>query len=180
MIRIFILLCFTVQLSSQINLPRSTPSAEGVDAAQLMAFVDAAQKSSGLEFHSIMILRNGKVISEGYWSPYSKDFKHTMYSVSKSFTATAVGLLQAEGKINVHEKVISFFPDKLPSAISENLSQLSIHHLLTMSVGMAKEPGLAMVGDDWVKDFLAVNIDYPPGSRFLYNSAATYMLSAIV
>ena len=174
---LFLLLSF--QLLGQKNLPVSTPEAEGVSSEQIISFLNAAN-SSGLEFHSIMIVRNGKKIVEGWWNPYRPDLKHTMYSVSKSFTATAIGLLQAEGKINVHDKVISFFPDQLPAQISENLSKLSVHHLLMMSVGMAKEPGLTMVGDDWVKSFLSFNIDYEPGSRFLYNSAATYMLSAIL
>ncbi len=179
MVRILLLVFLTASLYGQGTFPKSTPEAEGVSSSQISNFIDAAN-SSGLEFHSLMILKNGKKIAEGWWSPYGPNLKHTMYSVSKSFTATAIGLLQEEGKINVKDKVISFFPDKLPENVSENLSKLSIHHLLTMSVGMAKEPGLSMVGDDWVKGFLASTYDYEPGSRFLYNSAATYMLSAIV
>jgi CubicO group peptidase (beta-lactamase class C family) len=179
MFRIFLFVIISSTLLAQTPLPISTPEAEGIGSEKIISFLDAAN-NSGLEFHSIMIVRNGKKIAEGWWKPYGKDTKHMMYSVSKSFTATAIGLLQSEGKINVHDKVISFFPDQLPPSVSENLAKMSIQHLLIMSVGMAKEPGLSMVGDDWVKSFLATKIDYEPGTRFLYNSAATYVLSAIV
>src|SRR5436305_408768 len=94
-------------------LQRSSPEAEGVSSEGITGFLDAASKSKH-EFHSFMFLRHGKVIAEGWWNPYRADLKHTMYSVSKSFTATAVGFAVSEGKLNVNDKVISFFPNDLP------------------------------------------------------------------
>ena len=77
--------------------------------------------------------------------------------------------------------VISFFPDKLPDKISDNLAALKVKHLLTMSVGNEKEPTHAVVEtEDWVRTFLAQSITHEPGTVFLYNSVATYMCSAIV
>lgn len=131
--------------------------------------------------HSIMILRHGKVITEGWWSPYRPDLKHTLYSLSKSFTSTAIGFAVAEKKLTVNDKVISFFPDKLPQTVSENLAQLTIKDLLSMSVGQAPDPSFAVVPtDDWIKTFFSITIQHKPGSVFLYNSMATYMLSAII
>ncbi|GAO42593.1 ChbG/HpnK family deacetylase [Flavihumibacter petaseus] len=167
-------------LSAQTSLPRSTPEAEGVASADISRLLDAMEGSTH-QFHSLMILRHGKVITEGWWKPYDKDLVHTMYSVSKSFTATAIGFLVAEKKITVDDKVISFFPDDLPDTVSVNLKSLRIRDLLTMSVGHATEPTFATVSNDnWVKAFLAWPVQYMPGSKFLYNSLATYMLSAIV
>lgn len=161
------------------SLPRSTPEAEGVSSARLMAFIDTLNKSQH-EFHSMMILRHGKVIMEGWWKPFAPDLLHTMYSCSKSFTATAIGFLVAEKKLTVEDKVISFFPEELPDSISPNLRALRVRDLLSMSVGMAKEPSHLGGTENWVKGFLAWPIDYVPGTKFLYNSLATYMLSAIV
>jgi CubicO group peptidase (beta-lactamase class C family) len=175
---LFLFLSF--QLGSQTILPRSTPEEQGVSSKGIMEFLDAIGKSKH-EMHSIMILRHGKVIAEGWWSPYRSDLKHTLYSLSKSFTSTAVGFAVAEGKLSVNDKVISFFPDKLPEKISENLSQLSIKDLLSMSAGQAPDPSFAVAPtDDWIKTFFATPILNKPGSVFLYNSMATYMLSAIV
>ncbi len=164
-----------------LALPRSTPEAEGVSSLQLLRFVNAADKSD-VEFHSMMILRNGKVIAEGWWTPYRRDLKHTMYSVSKSWTSTAIGFAVAEKLITVEDPVIKFFADQLPDTVSDELKELKIKHLLTMSVGHDPDPTFSIVSsaDNWVKAFLATKIDNKPGSRFLYNTTATYMLSAII
>lgn len=86
-----LLLFISAGLWAQPSLPRSTPEAEGVSSQNIINFLDAAATSDH-EFHSIMILRHGKVVAEGWWHPYGPDIKHTMYSVSKSFAATAIGL----------------------------------------------------------------------------------------
>jgi CubicO group peptidase (beta-lactamase class C family) len=162
------------------TLPRSTPEAEGVSGAGILAFLDGVKRSKH-ELHSFMLVRHGKVIAEGWWSPYAPEVNHTMYSMSKSFTSSAVGFAVTEGKLRVEDRVVSFFPKDRPEQVSENLAALRVKDLLTMSVGDAKEPTQDMVKEEnWVKTFLAAPITHPPGSTFMYNSGATYMLSAIV
>ena len=176
---VFLFLSF--QLSAQtFSLPRSTPEEEGVSSKGIIDFLDAIARTNH-EMHSIMILRHGKVVAEGWWDPYRPDLKHTLYSLSKSFTSTAVGFAVADKKLSVNDKVTSFFPDKLPATVSENLAQLTIKDLLSMSAGQAPDPSFAVVpGEDWIKAFFSIPIQNKPGSVFLYNSMATYMLSAIV
>lgn len=162
------------------TLLRSRPEKEGVAAAGIMDFLDAAAQAK-FELHSFMMLRHGKVIAEGWWEPYGRDFVHTMYSMSKSFTSTAVGFAVAEGLLSVEEKVISFFPQDLPEKVSDNLAAMQVKHLLTMSTGNETEPtGTVVKEQNWVRTFLAQNFSHAPGSVFMYNSAATYMCSAIV
>ncbi|HEY1170282.1 MAG TPA: serine hydrolase [Verrucomicrobiae bacterium] len=162
------------------SLPRSTPEAQGVSSTGIQSFLDAIAKSNH-ELHSFMMLRHGHVIAEGWWAPYGPEYVHTMYSMSKSFTSTAVGFAVAEGRLTVEDKVISFFPNDLPDKISDNLAALRVKDLLTMSVGNEKEPtGVTVASENWVKTFLAQPITNKPGTVFLYNSAATYMCSAIV
>lgn len=178
----FFVICFHA-IAQTGSLPRSTPEKEGVSSAAIAKFIDAASaaQKDGIEFHSFMVLRHGKVIAEGWWNPYAPTLKHTLYSVSKSFTATAIGFAVAEKRLTVDDKVISFFPGQLPDTISENLKALRIKDLLTMSVGHEKEyTGEVIATDDWVKTFLSKPIAFTPGTKFLYNTAATYMLSAIV
>jgi CubicO group peptidase (beta-lactamase class C family) len=163
------------------SLPRSVPEAEGVSSQGILDFLNAAAKSRN-EFHSIMFLRHGKVIAEGWWNPYKPELKHTLYSTSKSFTATAVGLAVSEKRLSVDDKVIYFFPDLLPDTLSPFLSELKIKDLLSMTAGMDPDPTfrIAVSDSNWVKAFLSVPIINKPGTKFLYNSLATYMLSAIV
>ena len=162
-------------------LPRSVPEAEGVSSNDIIQFLDAASKSK-TEFHSFMLVRHGKVIAEGWWNPYRPDLRHTMYSCSKSFTATAVGFAVQEKKLSLNDKVISFFPHDLPDTVSKYLSQLTVKDVLIMSDGQEPDP-TGTVGSkysNWRKGFLATPIVHEPGSVFLYNSLGTYMLSAIV
>jgi CubicO group peptidase (beta-lactamase class C family) len=162
------------------SLPRSTPEAEGVASSGIQSFLDAIAQSKH-EFHSFMLVRHGNVIAEGWWAPYGPRYVHTMYSMSKSFTSTAVGFAVKEGRLSVDENVLSFFPESRPAQISENLAALRVKDLLTMSVGNEKEPtGAVVQSKNWVETFLAQPITHKPGTVFLYNSAATYMCSAIV
>jgi CubicO group peptidase (beta-lactamase class C family) len=163
------------------GLPRSTPESEGVSSEGIRNFLDAAAVSS-TEFHSFMFLRHGRVIAEGWWDPYRPDLRHTLYSTSKSFTSTAVGLAVNEGLLNVEDKVVSFFPDELPDTVSPWLAKLTVKDLLTMSAGQDPDPTRLITSADsnWIGSFLACPIVNEPGTRFLYNSMATYMLSAIV
>jgi hypothetical protein len=162
------------------GLARSNPAKEGVAASGILDFLEGIEKAK-LELHSFMMLRHGKVIAEGWWEPYGAQFVHTMYSMSKSFTSTAVGFAVSEGKLSVEDKVTKFFPDDLPEKISPNLAAMRVKHLLTMSTGNEKEPtGVMIKEQNWAKAFLAQNFAHEPGSVFMYNSAATYMCSAIV
>ena len=162
------------------QLPRSTPEAEGVASAGILAFLDAMAAAKH-ELHSFMIVRHGHVIAEGWWSPYAPQFNHTMYSMSKSFTSTAVGFAVAEGRLTVDDKVVSFFPNDLPDKVSDPLAALRVKDLLSMAVGHAKDPTFEVVKqENWVKAFLDWPIPHAPGTKFVYNSAATYMCSAIV
>jgi len=173
--------CRTTPRAAVANkLPRSTPEAEGVSTAGILAFLEAVRRSKH-ELHSFMLVRHGRVVAEGWWSPYGPEFNHSLYSLSKSFTSTAVGFTVAEGRLRVEDRVGSLFPHDLPEPVSEHLAALRVRDLLTMSVGNAPEPTRTMVEQhNWVKAFLRWPIPNPPGTQFLYNSAATYMLSAIV
>lgn len=162
-------------------LPRSSFAAEKVDGKAITKYLEAVKKA-GQDLHSLMILRHGKVVSENWFADNAANKPHALHSVSKTFTATAVGFAVAEGKLKVTDKVVSFFPDKLPAEVSDNLKALEVRHLLTMSSGHDVEPGnIRNAADaDWVQGFLAAPFVHKPGTFFVYNSLGTYMLSAIV
>lgn len=80
-----------------------------------------------------MVVRNGHVVAEGWWAPYRADRKHTLYSLSKSITATAVGLAVGERRLTVEDTVVSFFPDDVPANADPKLARMKVKHLLTMA-----------------------------------------------
>lgn len=165
----------------QMSLPRSTPAQQGVHAQRVIDFVDGV-KAADLELHSLMIVRHGHVIAEGFWQPYAAQLPHMLFSLSKSFTSTAVGLAIAEGRLALDDLVLSFFSDEVPKDISTNLAAMRVRDLLTMSTGHQEEPRLRQGATDenWVRAFFAATVEYAPGTHFVYNSGATYILSAIV
>ena len=160
-----------------INLPRAeTP--DSVASAMDGFFQKAADDS--LDIHSVMIVKDGQVIFSRWQSEGVDTVPHVLHSVSKTFTATAVGLAIADGKMALTEKVIDYFPDKLPAEVSDNLKAMTVRDLLTMSCGHDVEPSFRNAEQDWVTAFLAHPVVHEPGTFYLYNSLGTYMLSAIV
>jgi CubicO group peptidase (beta-lactamase class C family) len=159
-------------------LPRSTPEAQGVSSAELRAFVEAADQRVDT-MHSFMLLRHGHVVAECWWGPESAERPHVLYSLSKSFTSTAVGLAVAEGKLSIDDPVLKFFADDAPPHPSDKMKAMRVRDLLTMSTGHQTEPKFTP-DEPWVKSFLAHPVEHKPGTHFQYNSPATYLCSAIV
>jgi len=163
-------------------LPRSAPEQQGIPSAAITAFTKAAQKSIQ-SLHSFMLLRHGKVVAEGWWYPYRPEAPHMLFSLSKSFTSTAVGFAVAEGRLSVDDKVLSFFPEDAPKKVSANLAAMKVRHLLSMSTGHdqdATERTLRRKDRNAARAFLSLPVEHEPGTHFVYNSAASFMLSAIV
>lgn len=160
------------------ELPRSTPEAQGVSSAGVLAFVEAANREID-SLHSVMIVRHGHVVAEGWWAPYHAEAPHALYSLSKSFTSTAIGIAIAEGKLSLHDPVLKFFPDEAPSAPSNHLKSMRVSDLLRMSTGQQTQPPRGP-NEIWTKTFLAHEVPFKPGTHFLYNTSATYMLAAIL
>ena len=161
-----------------IDLPRAeTPDSV---AKAMEGFFQAAADDS-MDIHSVMIVKDGSVIYSHWQSEGVDSVPHVLHSVSKTFTATAVGLAIADGKMALTDKVIDYFPDKLPAEVSENLKSMTVRDLLTMSCGHDVEPSFRGAPDqDWETAFLAHPVVHEPGTFYLYNSLGTYMLSAIV
>src|SRR4029078_12169954 len=137
--------------------------------------------------HSFRLVRHGQVVAEGWWTPYNAETPHVLYSLSKSFTSTAVGLAIAEGKFSLDDEVLKFFPEDAPAEPSANLRSMRVRDLLRMATGHQSEasfwrdePGSKTRNDPWTKKFLVHPVPFKPGTHFLYNSPATYTLSAIV
>ena len=102
-------------------------------------FVEAADKDVD-SMNSFMLVRHGHVVAEGWWAPYEAEAPHSLYSLSKSFTSTAVGLAIAEGKLSLDDEVLKFFPEDAPPDPSKNLKAMRVSDLLRMSTGHQTEP----------------------------------------
>jgi len=165
------------------KLPRATPESQGISSAALLPLLDEAEQRD-LGLHGIMIVRHGRVVAEGWWSPYASTEPHMLFSLSKSFISTAIGMLQANGKLSIDDPVLKYFPEDAPAEPWKNLKEMRIRDLLIMSTGQHQEDvdkiNIFAPDKTGTKQFLAAPVTHKPGTLFYYNSPATFMLSAII
>ena len=162
-------------------LYRATPESVGISSRAVSRFIDSLAELDSV--HSIMLLRHGKVAAEMWNAPYRPEAPHELFSLSKSFTSAAIGFARQEGKLRLDDTIASFFPEKLPEHPDPRFLRMTVRHLLTMSSGHDRCALCYMIDQsepDFVKSFFRSPLVYEPGSRFVYNSGATYMLSALI
>jgi CubicO group peptidase (beta-lactamase class C family) len=163
-------------------LPGSTPEAQGLSSSALLAFVEAAEKEIEA-LHGLVLVRHGHVVAQGWWKPYGPETPHQLFSLSKSFTSTAIGLAVEEGLLSLDDPVLSFFPEETPAEPGEHLKNMRIRQLLSMSTGHHEDTTGSFFereGRSWTAAFLQQPVAHKPGTHFLYNTGATFMLSAIL
>jgi CubicO group peptidase (beta-lactamase class C family) len=163
-------------------LPRSAPAAEGVSSRSIGALLDWLEARS-VECHSIMVVRHGRVVAEGWWAPYSADRPHLLYSLTKSYTSIAVGLAVGDGLLSLDDRLVDLLPDHVPADVSEQGRRLTVHHLLSMTCGHGEdslEEAWRLEPGDLTKGFLRVPFVHPEGTRHTYDNATTYVLARIV
>ena len=155
----------------------AAPEKMGVRSEGIVRFLDE-MKEKRLHMHDMMILRRGTLIAEASFAPWSGDNLHMLFSLSKSFTSTAVGFAVQDGLLRVTDRLVDFFPELLPAEPCENMKKMTIKHMLTMNTGHGEEPHRS--GDSWERAFLRSYVEFEPGTHFMYNTFATYMLAAVV
>jgi CubicO group peptidase (beta-lactamase class C family) len=165
------------------SLPRSTPADQGVDPAAILSFLDVLGERPDIEMHSLMVVRHGRVVAEGWWAPYSAGRPHLLYSLSKSFTATAAAFAQAEGLLDLDDAVVSHFGEFAADIADPRSRAVKIRHIASMASGHTRETlGEALERDpeEPVRGFLLIPPDRDPGTVFAYNQPCTYALASII
>ena len=161
------------------------PRQQGMDKDLLEEMISYMEDLS-VTVDSVVVIRNGYLVQEGYFGLYEASWSHALWSVTKSFTCALIGAAIKEGFIsNVHQKVLDFFPGRNVSNIDSRKEAMEIQHLLMMSTGMAYPgddaiwPGW-MSSDDQVQYILDLPMATEPGTIFNYDTGGTHLLSAII
>ncbi len=172
----------TLSLNSEAQtgqLPRVSPEQEGIPSRAVNQLFDSLLALPRTDIHSVVVMRHGRVVGELYPEPFKAEFKHTMYSCSKTFVSAAIGIAIGQHRLSLTDRVVTFFPGELPDTLSENLGKMTIRDLLVMSSGITPDWEMRNHSRQWVKTFLSKPVKVP-GQGFEYDSMATYMLSAIL
>lgn len=158
---------------------RSVPEEQGISAEQILSFLIKLKNSQELNMHTLMIIRNGKVICETGFGSYDLNVPVNIYSAAKSITSLAIGMLIDEGTLSVDEKIINIFNDECSPINKLKLKDHTVRNLLTMTSGISFDEAESMTEKDWLKAILNSSVK-GDNQTFSYNSINTYLLSAIV
>ena len=161
------------------NLTFTTPESLGIPSNAITDFLNKLTDWR-LCMHSFVLLRHGKVAAEGYWPPFNKDRKHRMYSISKSFTAIAVGMMIDEGKLSLNSTAAEFFPEYLPASPHPYVLEATVRDLLMMATQNERNSYNWQSTDYTETFFNHAAPKHKPGQFFSYDTAATTVLCAIV
>lgn len=164
-----------VNASASFRLPRVDPTSVGIEPKQLTLLYDSLLTSDLTELHHLMVVVDGKVAGEIHPAPFKADHKHTLYSVSKTFTAVAVGLAIDDGLLSVEDELVKFFPQ-----YASTIKGIKIKDVLTMRSGFKTNGGMRNSQLDWVDYYLSRPLIASPGTKYSYDSIETYLLSAVV
>lgn len=156
---------------------RALPEEAGVSSDDAADFFSAIAADETLNMHSILLLRNGKMLAEACFGDQDLRCWKSTFSACKSVTSLAVGFLWDEGKIQLDDRLTSFFDSRLTPLSRLAAKELTVRHLLTMSTGASFNEAVMMTERDFVKGYFSGT--FAPGA-FSYNSLNTYMLSAIL
>ena len=161
--------------------PVAKPDELSVSAEAIKQTIREIREVKGLELHSFLMLRGGALIWEEYFKDGEESRLHPLYSVSKSFCSTAVGLAQARGLLSVEDKLYDFFPEHADLCDSDYKREVAIKHLLMMGSGFENNEGKIFggPGQDMVKAALSQPVIHKPGTIFDYYTLGTYLLSAV-
>ena len=166
----------------------STPEEQGLDSAKLAEGLQAIQ-SQNIGIDSLLVIRNGSVVLDAYfYNPYDGTFPHDLASVTKSVMTTLIGIAADQGKIQLDQPVVSFFPDRTIANRDARKGIVTVRHLAGMMNGfesgcMADDEGTlnAMrASPDWVQAALDRKMVREPGIEFCYDSPGMHLLSAIL
>ena len=165
------------------QLPRSTPGKQGVDPAAVLAFVDAVDADPAVELHGMMVLRHGHVVAEGWWAPHTAERTRLLYSISKSFTSTALAFALKEGMVDLDDTVVSHFPELAEEITDPHNRSVTLRHLASMASGHDRDMWQEATSRDPVepvRGFLLAPPEEAPGSVFAYSQPCTYTVAAVI
>lgn len=160
----------------------ASPESVGIPSAEIEACIRELEAQE-LYMHSFMVIRHGKIVTEGYWKPFHKDFRHRMYSVSKSFVAGAIGLLIDEGKIKLSDRVCTYFPEYPEETLHPYTRDTTVRDLMIMATPFELTYALSGNGRNvkyWVESFFTAKPNKPAGTVFCYDTTASFMLDVLV
>ena len=152
---------------------KNLPGDVGINPSNIKAILETLDKK-GIPMHSLLILKDDRLIFEKYYAPYTKDTLHRMFSISKSFTAVAIALLTMEKKLSLEDRIADYFPEYVKSDTHPYITMMTVRDLLMMRTCHASTTYKADMKSNWVESFFTVAPTHKPGTVFHYDTSARF------
>lgn len=163
-----------------MEFERVTPESQGIPSKAVVVFLKRLEEIE-IPMHSMILMRHGKIVAETYYRPYSRKELHRMFSVTKSMVSLAIGLLCEEGKLSLEDRIVTYFPEKIPKeGVHPYIAQITIRDMLRMATAHGKTTYKQKETKDWVGTFFSVLPSHQPGTVFSYDTSASHTLAALV
>lgn len=150
-----------------------------IPATAIYEFINRLDKAN-IPMHALILMHQGKLDYEGYYAPYQKNMLHRMFSICKSLNALAIGLLEADGMLTLDDKIVDYFPDKVPVNVHPYITEMTIRDMLMMRSCHASTTYKYDRNLEWVESFFTVAPTHRPGKVFRYDTSASHVLCTLV
>ncbi|RKM62047.1 class A beta-lactamase-related serine hydrolase [Butyrivibrio sp. CB08] len=157
---------------------KDLPQNVGIEPAKIKKILETLDKKN-IPMHSLLIMKDDKLVFEKYYAPYKRDTLHRMFSISKSFSAVAIALLSMEGKISLDDKICDYFPEYVSDSTHPYIKMLTIRNMLQMRTCHAASTYKVDMTSDWVESFFTIEPTHKPGTIFHYDTSAAHVLCAL-
>jgi len=165
-------------MNEPAEFSRMSPESMGISTAHIQEFIHELTEQQ-INMHGFIMIRHGHAVAEGYWKPFDASFMHRMYSSSKSFVSTAIGLMADEGRLSLSDKIAAYFPELLPKQLDPRMAQMTIRDLLMMATAH-DGAHYSKKTEGWTRSFFHTPATHLPGTFFHYDTSGTNCLTALV
>jgi len=160
------------------ELERVTPESVGISSQSILDLLDYLEtEENNCEPHGLVIMRHGKICTEGWWAPYAPSISHELFSMSKTYSATGLGIAYTEGLLDIDDPIVKYFLEYVHLCNDARSIDIRIRDILAMSSGKKLERTDVA---DWVPHYFMTGMAGDPGSHFAYNAEDTHMCVALV
>lgn len=161
-----------------LKIERALPEQTGIPSNCIIRSLERLEQKQ-IPMHSFLLMHHDKLICECYYSPCNADTLHRMFSITKSFTSIAIGLLADEGKLSLDDRIVDYFPEKVPENVHPYIAEMTIRDMLMMRTCHEKTTYKLDLETDWVESFFTTTPTHPSGTVFHYDTSSAHTLCAL-
>jgi CubicO group peptidase (beta-lactamase class C family) len=165
----------------------------GVDTSRVGMLIRRVLSGEFPNLHSILVIKDSKLIIDEYFHGFHHDKPHRISSVSKVVTESLIGIMLQQGLIrDIHTPLCEIFPAYADLLCAGDKKQITLYHLLTMTTGLQwnehavsyfdhnNDLSILKSSPDPLRTLFERPLIHHPGDRFVYNTGCIIALETLI